>query len=362
MLDGVELLVKSPGVPGESPLARGCPRARHPDLERGRARLPAAARTRSSASPGRTARRRRASCSARCSAPPGGRRGRRQRRPRRSRASTALSSQDAWIVCELSSFQLEDVHELRPARRRAAQPRARPPRPPRLVRGVPRREAAHLREPDARPTSQSCRAASARSRRRRPRRVSRRRPAAGGAAASPASTTARTPPPRPPPRAPPASTTRRSPRRCARSRASRTGSSSSRELDGVRFVNDSKATNTAAARRALAAYAGQPLTLILGGSRKGEIFDELARGAAGRTSASIVPDRRGGRRARGGARRAGRRYRRVGDLATAVGAAAARRRAGRRRPALAGVRELRPVPRLRGARRRRSAGSSESCA
>ena len=63
---------------------------------------------------------------------------------------------------------------------------------------------------------------------------------------------------------------------CARFPASRTGSSSSAELDGVRFVNDSKATNTAAARRGIAAYAGQPLRLILGGSLKGESFDELA--------------------------------------------------------------------------------------
>src|SRR5205823_2939792 len=50
------------------------------------------------------------------------------------------------------------------------------------------------------------------------------------------------------------------------------------EIDGIRFVNDSKATNTAAARREIAAYAGQPLRLILGGSLKGESFDELAEG------------------------------------------------------------------------------------
>src|SRR5439155_16397255 len=37
------------------------------------------------------------------------------------------------------------------------------------------------------------------------------------------------------------------------------------EIDGVRYVNDSKATNTAAARRGIAAYAGEPLHLILGG-------------------------------------------------------------------------------------------------
>jgi len=47
------------------------------------------------------------------------------------------------------------------------------------------------------------------------------------------------------------------------------------DIGGVRFVNDSKATNTAAARRALAAY-DVPLHVILGGSRKGESFDELA--------------------------------------------------------------------------------------
>ena len=47
------------------------------------------------------------------------------------------------------------------------------------------------------------------------------------------------------------------------------------ERNGVRYVNDSKATNTAAARRALAAY-DAPLHLILGGSLKGERFDEFA--------------------------------------------------------------------------------------
>ena len=47
------------------------------------------------------------------------------------------------------------------------------------------------------------------------------------------------------------------------------------EIDGVRYVNDSKATNTAAARRALAAY-DAPLRVILGGSLKGEDFTPLA--------------------------------------------------------------------------------------
>jgi UDP-N-acetylmuramoylalanine--D-glutamate ligase len=48
-----------------------------------------------------------------------------------------------------------------------------------------------------------------------------------------------------------------------------------RELHGVRYVNDSKATNTAAARRGIAAY-GDPLHVILGGSLKGEDFGPLA--------------------------------------------------------------------------------------
>jgi UDP-N-acetylmuramoylalanine--D-glutamate ligase len=49
-----------------------------------------------------------------------------------------------------------------------------------------------------------------------------------------------------------------------------------RELDGVRYVNDSKATNTAAAARGVAAY-DAPLRLILGGSLKGEDFGPFAR-------------------------------------------------------------------------------------
>jgi UDP-N-acetylmuramoylalanine--D-glutamate ligase len=49
-----------------------------------------------------------------------------------------------------------------------------------------------------------------------------------------------------------------------------------RELDGVRYVNDSKATNVAAALRALAAYEDEPVHLIFGGSSKGEDFTPLA--------------------------------------------------------------------------------------
>ncbi len=48
------------------------------------------------------------------------------------------------------------------------------------------------------------------------------------------------------------------------------------EIGGVHYVNDSKATNVAAALRALAAYENDPVHLILGGSRKGEDFAPLA--------------------------------------------------------------------------------------
>jgi UDP-N-acetylmuramoylalanine--D-glutamate ligase len=93
------------------------------------------------------------------------------------------------------------------------------------------------------------------------------------------------------------------------------------EIDGVRFVNDSKATNTAAARRGIGAYARQPLRLILGGSLKGESFDELAAGLP-RTVRSIDLIGEAADELAAALGRAGRPYRRSGDLATAVGAAA----------------------------------------
>jgi UDP-N-acetylmuramoylalanine--D-glutamate ligase len=93
-----------------------------------------------------------------------------------------------------------------------------------------------------------------------------------------------------------------------------------RELRGVRWVNDSKATNTSAARRGIAAY-DAPLRLILGGSLKGEDFGSFAGelpenvrsvylvGAASDELAVALDQ----------ARRA---YVRAGDLATAVAQAA----------------------------------------
>ena len=51
------------------------------------------------------------------------------------------------------------------------------------------------------------------------------------------------------------------------------------EIGGVRYVNDSIATNTLAVRSALTTY-DAPLHLILGGRPKGEPFDELAAAVA----------------------------------------------------------------------------------
>jgi UDP-N-acetylmuramoylalanine--D-glutamate ligase len=95
------------------------------------------------------------------------------------------------------------------------------------------------------------------------------------------------------------------------------------EIHGVRFVNDSKATNAAAARRAIAAYEA-PLHVILGGLGKNESYEELgadlrAKGArayligaaAGELAAALdVP------------------FERSGDLASAVSAAAAAAKPG----------------------------------
>jgi len=49
-----------------------------------------------------------------------------------------------------------------------------------------------------------------------------------------------------------------------------------RERGGVRYINDSKATNVAAARRALASFPESPLQVILGGRGKAEPYAPLA--------------------------------------------------------------------------------------
>ncbi len=58
-------------------------------------------------------------------------------------------------------------------------------------------------------------------------------------------------------------------------------------VDGVTYVNDSKATNVDAALKALTAYSGA-VHLILGGSLKGASFDPLAEGTEGRVKEAIL--------------------------------------------------------------------------
>jgi UDP-N-acetylmuramoylalanine--D-glutamate ligase len=92
------------------------------------------------------------------------------------------------------------------------------------------------------------------------------------------------------------------------------------EIDGVRYVNDSKATNTAAARRALAAY-DAPLRVILGGSLKGEDFAPLAEAMQQVRAAYLIGQAADALEA--ALQPTGVTLVRCGDLATAVGRAAA---------------------------------------
>jgi UDP-N-acetylmuramoylalanine--D-glutamate ligase len=94
------------------------------------------------------------------------------------------------------------------------------------------------------------------------------------------------------------------------------------EIGGVRYVNDSKATNAAAARRGIAAYAAEPLHLILGGSLKGESFSELALSLP-ETVRSIDLIGEATEELAQTLDLAGRRYRRAGDLGTALALASA---------------------------------------
>jgi UDP-N-acetylmuramoylalanine--D-glutamate ligase len=94
-----------------------------------------------------------------------------------------------------------------------------------------------------------------------------------------------------------------------------------RELRGVRWVNDSKATNTAAARRGILAYE-EPLRLILGGSLKGEDFGPFVRELPPNVSSIYLIGAATGELA-DALDGAGKSYVRAGDLPTAVTRAAA---------------------------------------
>ncbi|WP_299531082.1 UDP-N-acetylmuramoyl-L-alanine--D-glutamate ligase [uncultured Streptomyces sp.] len=61
------------------------------------------------------------------------------------------------------------------------------------------------------------------------------------------------------------------------------------DVDGVAYVDDSKATNTHAAEASLAAY--DPIVWIAGGLAKGAAFDDLASGAAKRLRGAVLMGR-----------------------------------------------------------------------
>ena len=313
LLDGVELLVKSPGVPGESPLpasarARGIPI--WSEVELGYRLLQAHPFVGVTGTNGKTTTVELLGAIFRAAGRPvavAGNVG------RPLTAFDGMLPPEAWVVCELSSFQLEDVHELacdvavllniepdhldrhasfeayRDAKLRIFE-RSR-------VRVVPRGfglDGIEFSIDDALPAEPLIRGAHNRE---------------NAAAAT------------------------------AGARAVGIGDDAIAdglrtfpgvehrlelvaEIDGVRYVNDSKATNTAAARRGIAAYAGEPLHLILGGSLKGEPFDELA-ASLPHTVRSIDLIGEATDELAVSLDRSGRTYRRSGELATAVARAAA---------------------------------------
>jgi UDP-N-acetylmuramoylalanine--D-glutamate ligase len=95
------------------------------------------------------------------------------------------------------------------------------------------------------------------------------------------------------------------------------------EVNGVRYVNDSKATNAAAARRAIASYE-EPLHVILGGLGKNESYVELAADLRARGARAYLI----GAAADEIAEALDGPFERSGDLATAVRSAAAAARPG----------------------------------
>ncbi|HEU5279671.1 MAG TPA: UDP-N-acetylmuramoyl-L-alanine--D-glutamate ligase [Gaiellaceae bacterium] len=319
LLDDVELLIKSPGVPGESPLpaaarARGIPV--WSEIELGsrllRNRLIGVTGTN-----GKTTTSELLGAIFRAAELPAAVAG------NVGRPLTGLDGEldkDDWIVCELSSFQLEDVHRLRPRIAvllnlepdhldrhstfddyRAAKLRIFENQTEADVAVVPRdfgaipggADRVEFRADDPLPAEPLI-----------PGEHNRENAAAATAAARAAGI---------------GEEAIADALRTFRGVAHRLELVA--ELDGVRFVNDSKATNTAAARRGIAAYAGEPLRLIMGGSLKGESFDELAEGLPPAVrSVDLIGEATEQLAAALG--RAGRPYRRSGDLATAVGAAA----------------------------------------
>jgi UDP-N-acetylmuramoylalanine--D-glutamate ligase len=266
-LEGIDVLIKSPGVPAEAPLVTAARERGVPvwsEVELGARLLPnpilgvtgTNGKTTTSELLG-----------AMLEAPVAGNVG---------RALTELDGEvtpDEWVVCELSSFQLEDIEQFRPR-----------------IAVLLNLEPDHL---DRHGTFQSYRDAKLRIfENQHPGDtaiVPRGFPPAGAARRVEFSGDDRLPAE---PRMPGAHNRENAAAATAAARAA--GASEEQivaalrdfpgvphrleevaEVRGVRFVNDSKATNAAAARRAIAAY-DAPLHVILGGLGKNESYAELA--------------------------------------------------------------------------------------
>ena len=274
LLDGVDVLVKSPGVPGEAPLVaaareRGIPVWSEIELA---ARLLPNPLVGVTGTNGKTTTTELLGAMLRRS----GRPATSARALERARRGARAASLGRLRALELPARGRRGAPA---ADRRAAQPRAGPPRPARHLRGATATPSCGSSRTRPRRTSRSCRAASARF--------------PGAARRIEFSADDELPAE---PLIPGAHNRENAAAATAAARAAGIGDEAIAaaltsfagvphrlelvaEIDGVRYVNDSKATNTAAARRALTAF-DAPLHLILGGSLKGERFDEFAQDVA----------------------------------------------------------------------------------
>ena len=268
LLAGVDLVVKSPGVPGQSPLVAAARAAQIPlwsEVELGYRILPAGARLIGvTGTNGKTTTTELLGAMLRAA----GERVEVAGNVGRALTDAAeVAEEDSWVVCELSSFQLEDVHTF------SCQ-----------VAVLLNLEPDHL---DRHGTFDAYRAVKLRIFERARAKVVPRNLGIDGIEFS-----ADDPLPAEP-RIPGRHNRENAAAATAAARAAGVPDDAIaqalrtfpgvphrlelvRELEGVRWVNDSKATNTAAARRGVAAY-DAPLRLILGGSLKGEDFGPFAR-------------------------------------------------------------------------------------
>jgi UDP-N-acetylmuramoylalanine--D-glutamate ligase len=309
LLSDVDVVIKSPGVPGENPLVAGARERGLPvwsEVELGYRLLRPRPFVGVTGTKGKTTTTELLGEIFRAAGRPvavGGNVG---------RPLTSLDPpEDAWIVAELSSFQLEDVHELDLE-----------------VAVLLNLEADHL---DRHGSVESYRAAKLRVFERARHRVVPRSLGLTGTEfgaddALPAE-----------PRIPGAHNRANAAAAAAAARAAGLGDDAIaqglrsfagvphrlelvRERDGVRWVNDSIATNTFAVRHGVDAY-DAPVRLILGGRAKGEDFGRFAHELPPRVvSVYLVGEATDELAAALDA--AGRRYERVGTIAGAVEAAA----------------------------------------